>query len=364
MAAGELREYSRRRLLAAQDPGGAFVASPTFEQYRYAWLRDGAFIAYALSSAGEVEAADRFHAWVGRVIMASAPGIERAIAAAPSGRSPSPADYLHCRYTLDGAHGPADWPTFQLDGPGIWLWALAERASAGPPLPAEALAGVLPAARYLAALWQVPSHDAWEEHPDRIHTSTLGAALAGLRAAEALGAGEPALARAAREIEVQLAAMARPHGHLTKWSGTDEPDASLLWLGPPLYRLYAPDDPAWLATIEVIEGRLRSPHGGVYRYIGDTYYGGGEWVLLCASLGLAQLSAGGDRGVELARRSLDWIEQQADGAGDLPEQVACHAQQPERIDEWVATWGPSARPLTWSHAMYLLLADALERQAG
>ena len=39
-------------LKQGQDSSGAFVASPSFPTYRYAWLRDGAFCAYALDQVG------------------------------------------------------------------------------------------------------------------------------------------------------------------------------------------------------------------------------------------------------------------------------------------------------------------------
>jgi GH15 family glucan-1,4-alpha-glucosidase len=61
---------------------------------------------------------------------------------------------------------------------------------------------------------------------------------------------------------------------------------------------------------------------------------------------------------------LDWIEARADGDLNLPEQVAAPALFPERIDEWVARWGPVACPLLWSHAMYLTLADELGMVTG
>jgi hypothetical protein len=41
-----------RFLLDHQAPGGAYVASPSFSQYPFGWLRDGAFIAHALRARG------------------------------------------------------------------------------------------------------------------------------------------------------------------------------------------------------------------------------------------------------------------------------------------------------------------------
>jgi GH15 family glucan-1,4-alpha-glucosidase len=55
--------------------------------------------------------------------------------------------------------------------------------------------------------------------------------------------------------------------------------------------------------------------------------------------------------------------QQTD-AGLLPEQVTDHPLDARFVDEWTERWGPVATPLLWSHAMYITLADELERNAS
>lgn len=336
---------------AGQAASGAFIAGPTFSQYGYAWLRDGAFIAESLDLVGEHEAARRFHAWVAGVVCDATAGIERSISAGREGRRPDPADYLHCRYAPDGSLGPDDWPTFQLDGPGIWLWALGRHVAAGGVLSDDLATAAILTGRYLAALWPLPSSDAWEESPERVHTSTLAADLAGLRALLAMS---PA-AQAERTIvaaEAGIAARLCGGGPWTKWDGSDAVDASLLWIAAP-YCLVPPDDPAFAATLTRIEADLVSVDGGVHRYGADTYYGGGEWLLLTAALGRVYLQRGraGDR--DRAVRCLRWIEAQAALDGGLPEQVATRALHPEYIARWRESWGESARPLLWSHATFL-----------
>ncbi|MCY7418154.1 MAG: hypothetical protein LH650_06590, partial [Chloroflexi bacterium] len=116
---------------AGQAPSGAFVAGPTFSQYGYAWLRDGAFIAEALDLVGELAMSTRFHDWAAGVILRGAPGVERSIQVASGGGIPERADYLQCRYTLDGSVVLDDWPAFQSDGPGIWAWSLAHHVRHG-----------------------------------------------------------------------------------------------------------------------------------------------------------------------------------------------------------------------------------------
>jgi GH15 family glucan-1,4-alpha-glucosidase len=96
--------------------------------------------------------------------------------------------------------------------------------------------------------------------------------------------------------------------------------------------------------------------GGVYRFRADTYFGGGRWPLLSCFLGLA-LIARGDRAGAL--RLLEWVASTADAHGDLPEQTSDITLDPSREAEWTERWGTVARPLLWSHAMYVRLAVEL-----
>lgn len=156
-------------ILANQTASGAFVASPTFSQYGYCWLRDGAFTAHALDVAGAHAAAARFHDWVAEIVLARREGLERAGEGGRRGEAPRPEDYLHCRYTANGAESVVEWPSFQLDGPAIWLWALGEHVARGGELTSRHTGAACLVADYLAALWQCSSYDAWEEHPQHVH---------------------------------------------------------------------------------------------------------------------------------------------------------------------------------------------------
>ena len=229
----DLWSASLRVIAAGQATSGAFVASPTFSQYRYAWLRDGSFVAESLDLVGELERSARFHAWVAGVVLRSADGLERAIDKARRGAAPSSEEYLHCRYDVDGRASVGEWHTFQLDGPGIWLWAVAHHARHGGRIEPAIREAVELTARYLAALWPLPCADAWEESPEHVHTSTLAAILAGLDAAVDLapdlaGSSDVAAARAA--LRARLASAADGY---TKWAGNPAIDASLLWMMAP-----------------------------------------------------------------------------------------------------------------------------------
>jgi isomaltose glucohydrolase len=101
------------------------------------------------------------------------------------------------------------------------------------------------------------------------------------------------------------------------------------------------------------EVRSELLHRGVYRYRGDTFYGGGEWLNLTAWLGWYEALTGRD---DEARDRLEWIAAQATPDGYLPEQITGAAQDPSFIPEWTQRWGPVATPLLWSHAMFVTLA--------
>ena len=360
--APNLVEASLRVISAGQTASGAILAGPTFSQYGYCWFRDGAFIAEALDKAGRRDWSVRFHGWVAKVLLAEAGSQERARAVARAGGVPGPDDYLHCRYDADGRPSHDEtWPAFQLDGPGIWLWSLAHHLLHGGQLDGDLHAAVQLAARYLGDLWETPCSDAWEEHEDRVHTSTLAAIRAGIEAAVSMVpelAGEAAIGRLRDEVGGR---MAMTDGAYTKWDGNPEVDGSLLWMAAP-YESVSADEPQFAATLERIESDIVSDGGGVHRYRSDTYYGGGAWPVLASAYARVLLRRDAPGDLDRAVAGLRWIEAQADDQGHLPEQVADHALAPNRIDEWRELWGESAQPLLWSHAAYLSLrAELAER---
>ena len=107
-----------------QTAGGAYPACSTFSVYGYAWLRDGSFVADGMSAHGVLEGPSAFHDWTARVIRDRAERIDEVVASVTSGRHIAVERFLPTRYTLDGDDGSEGWWDFQLDGYGIWLWAL------------------------------------------------------------------------------------------------------------------------------------------------------------------------------------------------------------------------------------------------
>ncbi len=352
--------YTRSLELARanQSPSGAYIASPTFAEYKYCWFRDGAYIAYSMDLVGEHWSAARFYEWAATMVVSRATQIERAVSAAADGGTPAPEDLLHTRYTADGQVGDGDWPNFQLDGFGTLLWGLAEHVSLSHgSLSDTSREAVRLLACYLSALWKMPCYDCWEEFGDKIHTATLAAIYGGLNAATRLlggydGAGQAGQAgQAAAEIKDFVLNQCVVDGTLCKFVGNPTVDASLLHVATP-YRLLAPDDPLMKATVARIESELRQDSGGVHRYAEDSYYGGGEWVLLTAYLGWYYIDCGKP---ESAQSLLRWVGEQAEEDNMLPEQAPVHLNYPPMLAIWEERWGPIARPLLWSHAAYLTL---------
>jgi GH15 family glucan-1,4-alpha-glucosidase len=346
-----LVDHGVRVIAEGQAPSGAYIASPNFPQYHFAWLRDGAYCALAMDAADERTSAAAFHDWVARVVETQGPRIRSVVARTARGEHPRSEELLPTRYTLAGEEEHVDgeaWPNFQLDGYGTWLFAL--HSHFGSELPMRLLPAVELVADYLLATWRLPCFDYWEEYGDRQHTSTLAAIAAGLRAASRM-LERPSLDVAADEIVAFILAACVTDGVLGK--GPDDPrvDASLLSLATPFAILEA-THPVMLATVERIRGELSSPTGGIRRYRGDTYFGGNPWLLLTAWLGWHDRLVGEESGYLSAR---NWVLDHAAKGGDLPEQILHEPQDAALVGPWLERWGPVANPLLWSHAKFILM---------
>jgi GH15 family glucan-1,4-alpha-glucosidase len=353
----DLLQQSIDIILSNQHASGAYIACPNFPTYHYSWFRDGSFIAYAMDIAGRHASAALFHQWAADAINRRSGVVRNALELAALGAPLIPEAVLHTRYTLSGEEAAGEaWPNFQLDGFGTWLWSMAQHLRmSGTALPEEwgRAAGLV--AQYLAALWQRPCYDCWEEFPDQVHTHTLAAVYGGLSAHASLTGARHE--QALQAIGSFLENSAAGAGYFVKYAGDDRVDASLIGLSTP-YRVVAPQDPRMSETVARIERTLYQG-GGLHRYIADTYYGGGEWVLLAGWLGWYYAETGQ---IDKACSLLTWMESQADELGRLPEQTPAHLIDPGSYDPWVKRWGPVATPLLWSHAMYIVLRYAVDER--
>ncbi|MFC6227329.1 glycoside hydrolase family 15 protein [Paenibacillus allorhizosphaerae] len=370
--AGDLAEASKKLIAWNQHSSGGYVASPLFSHYGFSWLRDGSFIAFGMDCAGETNSAELFYDWVRRILETKAGYIRELIEKKKRGEQPQRQEMLHTRYHLDGRDDTgSDWGHFQLDGYGAWLWGLAEhlKRTGQTHIPQIYRTSVEVTCDYLRTFWRMPNFDCWEENADHVHSSTLACIYGGLRHIAELEENE-ALEEVCRDIQAFILENAvHPDGHFVKYVtpiqvesglrfeiGHPGVDASLFWLCEP-FRVVTADHPAFRTTLRKIERELRTDQGGIRRYADDSYYGGGEWLLLTAWYGWIQLRIGNK---DKAERALSWIVSKADRLGRLPEQVPDALASRERYDEWVGRWGTPALPLLWSHAMYLVLYNMLK----
>lgn len=353
-------ERSKRVILAYQDPSGAFVASPSFDHYRYSWLRDGTFIAHSLDLIGEKESAERFFRWAAQTIERFRHKAQRVIQLAKDGKHIPQESLLHTRYTVEGSEVEGNWGTFQLDGYGTWLWGLTQHFLLWNDL--SLLHELKPTVRmiseYLQLLWQYPNFDCWEEQGDRLHPSTMAAIYGGLQSSCAWleEHHREAIGQTLHEIKQFLLAHGVLDNRFTKSIGYSEVDASLLWLHVP-FQVFNGRNPILRETVRVIEERLLR-NGGLHRYPQDVYYGGGQWILLSAWLGWHYAELGERR---QAKKMLDWVRAQFTEQGFLPEQVQHHLLAPQYFESWKEQWGSPACPLLWSHAMHIILEKSVER---
>jgi len=343
-------------ILRNQASNGAIVASPDFAQYHFCWLRDGSFSSYALDRAGEQEASGRYHSWVNDAVEGIAEIIDNVIDSRLRGESLNPEHMPPARFALDGSTVVDDWPNFQIDGYGTWLWSLGQHLDhiGVETVPRKLLDSVVRVARYLATFALSPCFDVWEENGDALHTSTLACVYAGLLAAGRLLDDASFFSRA-EAVRARLLESAIRVGYFVKSSANDDVDASSLWLTAP-FGVISPTDESFAKTVTLIEDQL-SLDEGIRRYPTDVYFGSGAWPVLTASLGWHYLVADDLDG---AKRCRDSIAALFDEEGLLGEQFGGSRRDPKHYQEWVEKWGPPAKDLTWSHAMFVVLSIALQ----
>ena len=373
-----LYHHSLRIIKQSQSKSGAYIACPNFPTYHYCWLRDGSFIAHAMDTAGEYVSAESFFRWVGRTVQKFGYKVEEVKRRLDAGLQLGKDDLLHTRYTLDGEEVTVDdtWGNFQIDGYGTWLWALGEHVhrTGDTAILQELSEPIEITLHYLQLVWMLPNYDCWEEHPEFLHPYSLATVYAGFQSiADLVRTGEMRPVSVpvddlAAQVKAFILKSGVKDGKLIKLFSTTEGnpasqyidknsvDSSLIGVSMP-FQVLANNDPIMLLTVKEIEKDLHQPGGGVYRYKGDVYYGGGEWLLLTAWLGWYYTSI---KQFDQAKRLCEWIESKADADGFLAEQISERPLDSEHVQPWIKKWGPVAKPLTWSHAMYIILANAIK----
>lgn len=364
------------KLMSDKNTGG-LLASPEIDEeftkcgrYAYCWGRDAAFITGALDVCGLYDDVDKFYKWAAKI-----------------------QDEEGCwqqRYHLDGNLAPS-WG-LQIDETGTILWGILGHYK------------VTGNKDFLADMWECISRgagflldyidpetglpwlsfDLWEERLGEhaysaaaVYGGLISAAQAGLilgKPEEQLNIWRAAGARIKtaierhfwkegwrrfiRSIRVKLNPWGDeytqnkiyieidPKGNRRDFSNEDwVVDISLLGLTIP-FGVYKADNPMMKGTLEVIEQVLDCPvSGGLKRYENDNYAGGNPWLIAALWAALFHIE---NRNYEKARRYFYWAAGCRTGLGLLPEQADRETGRPA----WVI-------PLTWSHAMFILVLDGL-----
>ena len=373
----ELDELYRRSLLVfklmSDEVSGGLLAAPEIDEhftrcgrYAYCWGRDAAFITSALDRAGYSDLVEKFYQW----------------AVAAQGENGA---WLQ-RYYLDGNLAPS-WG-IQIDETGTLLWGMLQHYNA---VGDKAfLSWVWPAVKsganflitFIDSENNLPraTYDLWEERVGQ-HTYSAAAVCAGLKAAAEisgiLGKDDPhqnqweqAAVQIKKSMEENLWNKERNafyralnstvsgwgfEGHggkkeitmnakgYKRWVSRRDImiDISLLGVSVP-FGVFDDRDERVVQTAQAIEQHLVSPIvGGIRRYETDDYMGGNPWILTTLWIALYHLK---QSDYEKAKAYLRWVEKHKTELGLLPEQVHKDTGEPA----WVI-------PLTWSHAMYVLV---------
>src|ERR1035441_7848773 len=182
--------------------------------------------------------------------------IDRAIDWHREGKALHPDHMPPARFALDGSNVVDDWPNFQIDGYGTWLWALGQHllSTGQDGVPEELRTSVERVGRYLDEFALSPCFDVWEESGSALHTSTLACVYGGLTAAARLLDDKELLERA-ESVQSRVRDSALRLGHYVKSSESDDVDASVLWLSTPFW-VVEPGDHYFAQTVRAIEARL------------------------------------------------------------------------------------------------------------
>lgn len=377
--------YERSLLLFAlmsDKNTGGLLASPEIDEdftrcgrYAYCWGRDAAFITGALDEAGLFKDTDEFYDW--------------------AVRTQDSEGFWHQRYHMNGSLAPS-WG-IQIDETGSILYGMLRHFLRVKDL--EFLKKVWPCVEKAVAFLEkfidkdtglpLPSFDLWEERMGE-HTYSTAAVIAGVNAAvkmgEYLGISNTDTERWKivaknmqdsmekhlvdkdrgvffRSVRTKLNPWGSEPSHETvtiqvnskgffrEVSSFDRRmDISLL--GPVVpFSILQPEHEVVRETAKEIERSLFCEGtGGIFRYEDDTYAGGNPWIISSLWMALYYLRG---KNTNKAKEYFHWALKCSTHLDLLPEQVDKHDGKPC----WVV-------PLTWSHAMYVLVLKGLMKNGG
>jgi len=376
----KVTELYKRSLLILRtniDSSGAIVAANdsdiqhfSRDTYSYMWPRDGALTAYALDMAGYLGLTRGFFEFCRDIV----------------GQGKESGGYFLHKYNPNGSLGSSWHPwvsdsekqlPIQEDGTGLVLWALWFHFDKFRDIEfginhyenmVTRCGDFLASYRSPETGLPFPSYDLWEEKWG-IHTFTLSAVYAGLKAAENFARffGEDDRAsyyqKAAEEIRAGMKKYLYSSQQnrflksiLPKSDGTFGVDPTLdaSIYAPFYFGVFEPKDERVVATMEAIKQRLwvNTDVGGIARYEGDSYHRvretpagvpGNPWFI--CTLWLAQWTIAKAESLKELQEAvpiLEWVTSRALPSGVLAEQVHPLTNQPLSVS-----------PLTWSHAAFV-----------
>lgn len=337
--------------LLSDAEGGGIIAAPEFDEYftrcggyGYCWGRDGAYITVAMEKAGLAHLSEKFFRWAMRAQSADGSWQQR--------------------HYVTGELAPT-WG-LQIDETGSILWGIWQhyQSTSNRVFLEEIYPNVKKGAEFLLEFLDpqngLPrsSYDLWEERKGQ-HTYSAAAVVGGLQAsaqiARLLGDEEDAQTwdQAASSIlgAIEEHCWSQDLQRFLRTVNNESHhhdstiDISLMGLVVP-FSLLAPEDPKIQATAKAIEDQLTCHQvGGIRRYEQDGYVGGNPWIITTLWLALYYVQVSQ---LDKAKELLLWVTEHCTKLGLLPEQVDQHHGGPA----WVV-------PLTWSHAMFVLVVDEL-----
>lgn len=349
------RQRSIDIILQNQHHTGSYVSCPNYERYKNCWVRDGSYIAYAMDVAGYHDSSNRYFDWTNAIIMKYSNKIAKIIYRTKENKVLLNSDYLSQRYTLDGEEVDDEWPNFQLDGFGVWLWSMCKhiQITNDSTLYLKYNVSINLITQYLLNLWNKPCYDCWEEKENNIHTSTLACIYGGLKEVNRF-IEDKDIENVINDIRKFILKNSVKNNRLTKYVNSSDVDGSLLWAVVP-FNVFNIEEDVIHNTVKDIEMQLLMD-GGVYRYKGDVYYGGGQWLILSCWLGWYYTLKGEKT---KAINQIKWVESNIDNMGYIPEQNLDKVMDTDYKDKWNELWGEVASPSLWAHAMYIVLCEAL-----
>lgn len=337
---GKLTENQKNALYAGleklRDEKGAFLAA-SGPDYHACWMRDQLYANFAYYYLGEY---DKFVTGVGVVFSMlhnAREKIERATCNPPQNVH----DHIHAKYAHDTLMEMTNnWGHHQVDAIGQFLHMVAFAETRGLTVlhtkedteMVQLLVSYLSSVRY----WELPDNGMWEEWME-LHTSSIGAAVAGLSAVKEAGLAvvPDALIQEGQNVLFSILPNETPLRE------QDMSQLSLMWPYNIVPREIA-DIMLYRITTKLIQSQ------GVNRYLDDNYYRSDNGVSAEWTMGFFWLAiVYAQRGAQA--QAMMWFKrgmQTMTAEGDLPELYINGKPNPNT-------------PLAWSHSLALIAAQKL-----